>query len=174
MNSRGVVGISLAAVLALLPAGAFAQQKSLKDQIVGAWTLLLVDGKKVDGTQVPLFGPNPIGSLIFTSNGRFSLQVMRTIGRPPFASNNRDNGTAEENKATVQGTLSFFGAYQADEADKSFTVRVEGSSFPNWEGKPLKFQVSAITDEVLTFSLPGSSSTLPGAGYVSIENAWKK
>jgi len=61
-----------------------------------------------------------------------------------------------------------------DEPANSFTVRVEGSSFPNWEGKPLKFQVSAVTDEVLTFSLPGPSSTMPGAGYASIENAWKR
>ena len=87
--------------LTLLPSAAFAQQKSLKELLVGAWTLLLVDGKNADGTQVPLYGPNPIGSLIFTSNGRFSVQVMRTINRPPFASNNRDTGTAEQNKAAV-------------------------------------------------------------------------
>ena len=139
-----------------------------------SWYLLLVDGKKADTTQAPLFGPNPIGSLIFTPEGRFSVQIMRTVNRPPFASNNRDSGTAEENRATAQGTLSFFGTYAADDAGKSFTLSVEGSSFPNWEGKPLKFQISAITDEVLTFSLPGSSSTVPGSGYVSIENVWKR
>jgi hypothetical protein len=174
MYRRDVLGIILSAAVVVAPGVALAQQKSLKDQLVGSWSLLLVDGKNADGTQAPLFGPNPDGLLIFTPEGRFSLQIMRTINRPPFASNNRDTGTAEENKAAVQGTLSAFGTYTADEANKSFTWRVEASSFPNWEGKALKFQVSAITDEVLTFSLPAASSTRPGAGYVSIENVWKK
>jgi hypothetical protein len=61
----------------LVASGALAQQKSIKDQLVGAWTLLLDDGVKPDGTQIPVFGPNPVGTLIFTSNGRYSLQIMR-------------------------------------------------------------------------------------------------
>ena len=50
----------------LVASGALAQQKPIKDQLVGAWTLLLDDGVKADGTQIPIFGPNPVGSLIFT------------------------------------------------------------------------------------------------------------
>jgi hypothetical protein len=43
----------------LVASGALAQQKSIKDQLVGAWTLLLDDGVKPDGTQIAIFGPNP-------------------------------------------------------------------------------------------------------------------
>jgi hypothetical protein len=115
----------------LVASGALAQQKPIKDQLVGAWTLLLDDGVKPDGTQVPIFGPNPVGTLIFTSNGRYSLQIMRVVNRAPFVSNNRDTGTAGENKAVAQGTISHFGTYAVDEAGKTINFRIERSSFPN-------------------------------------------
>ena len=98
-----------------LPVGAIAQQKFIRDQLVGAWTLLLDDGVKADGTHVPAFGPNPIGTLIFTADGHYSLAIARS-GRAPFASNNRDTATPDEDKATVQGTFFHFGTYTVDDA----------------------------------------------------------
>src|SRR5262245_42729793 len=35
--------------------------KPWKEEIVGSWALLIVDGIKADGTKVPLYGPNPKG-----------------------------------------------------------------------------------------------------------------
>ena len=55
--------------LALLPVSAAGQQKSLKDQLVGAWTLLIDDNVRSDGTQTPMFGPNPNGIVIFDTSG---------------------------------------------------------------------------------------------------------
>jgi hypothetical protein len=43
----------------LVASGALAQPKPIKDQLVGAWTLLLDDGVKPDGTQVPFLAPTP-------------------------------------------------------------------------------------------------------------------
>jgi hypothetical protein len=188
MYRHDVLGMSLAAAIALLPGAALAQQqrppqpppaqpqaqRPIKDLVVGAWTVLLVDGKKSDGTQSPLFGPNPIGSLIFTSNGRVSWQVMRTINRPPFKSNDRDTGTADENKAAVQGTLSFFGTYTVDEAAKTINVRIEGSSFPNIEGSRGRWAVAEITDESLTYELPIAETSTPNAQYTAIQGIWRK
>ena len=97
--------------LAALPGASVAQQKSMKDQLVGTWTLLLSDGVKADGTHVPEFGPNPSGTLMFSPNGHYSLEIMRA-NLPKFASNNRDKVTTDESKAVVQGTLAHFGTYQ--------------------------------------------------------------
>jgi len=170
MHRRNIVGISALVVgLAMLPGGASAQQKSMKDQIVGTWTLLLADNIKDDGTHVPGYGPNPEGSLIFTADGRYSLQIIRH-GRPAFVSKNRMAGTADENKAAVQGMISHFGTYTVDEAGKSLTFRIAASSFPNWDGTIQKRPVTAITDEVLTYSALAPSA----AGYVRAEVAWKK
>jgi hypothetical protein len=174
MNRRNILEIMGTAALGFVfvGSGAVAQQKPIKDQLVGAWTLLLDDGVAPDGTQVPTFGPNPVGTLIFTPNGRYSLQIMRVINRGPFASNNRDTGTADENKAVSQGTISHFGTYSVDEAGRAITFHIEGSSFPNWENTDQKRLVTAITDEVLTYTNRNSST--PAHGFMRTELAWKK
>jgi len=170
MHRSNIVGIStLVVALAMLPGGASAQQKSIKDQVVGTWTLLLADNIKDDGTHVPGYGPNPEGSLILTADGHYSLQIVR-YGRPAFASKNRMAGTADENKAAVQGMISHFGTYTVDEAGKSLTFRIAASSFPNWDATVQKRPVTAITDDVLTWNTPAPSA----GGYVRSEVAWKK
>jgi hypothetical protein len=94
------------------------------------------------------------------------------VNRAPFVSNKRDSGTADENKAVAQGTISHFGTYTVDEAGKTINFRIEGSSFPNWENTSQKRLVTALTDEVLTYSNPTSST--PGQGFTHTELVWKR
>ncbi len=60
MHRRNMLSISAitALGLALMPGSAVSQQKSLKDQLVGAWTLVSTKYKFPDGTTVDTFGPN--------------------------------------------------------------------------------------------------------------------
>jgi Lipocalin-like domain len=170
MYRRNILGVSaMVAVLSMLPGGAIAQQKSMKDLLVGSWTVLLVDNVKDDGTHAPIYGPNPEGILMFAPDGHYSLQIMR-YGRPAFASKNPVAGTADENKAAIQGIIAHFGRYTVDEASKTITFRIEGSSFPNWDSTVQKRPVTAITDEVLTYNLPAP----PIPGFTHAELAWKK
>ena len=113
---------------ALLTANSFAQQKSLKEQLVGAWTFVSSSTTVPDGG--PAWGANTIGLTIFTDNGRFSTQVMRS-DLPKFASKSRVQGTPEEYKAVVQGSIANFGTYSVNETNKTFTLQYEGSTFPN-------------------------------------------
>src|SRR5437879_1446686 len=114
MNRRHILSLSVitALGLAVLP-NALAQQKSLKEQLIGTWTFVSSTTKNADGS--PLWGSNPKGLIIFTDNGRFSSHTMRG-DRPKFASNNRGQGTPDENKAVAIGTISSFGTYTVDEA----------------------------------------------------------
>jgi hypothetical protein len=157
--------------LAVLPSAAVAQQKSMKDQMVGTWTLLLNDYVKADGTHVPAFGPNPTGSVIFTPDGHYSLQIMRA-SLPKFASGNRDKGTTDDNKAVVGGIVTHFGTYSVNEADKSLTFRIESSSFPNWSGTPQKRPITALTDDVLTYTTPNPS--VDPSTNVRSELVWRR
>ena len=91
--------------------------------------------KLPDGS--PLWGSNPKGLLIFTGDGHLSWQVFRS-DRPKFASNNRLGATADEYKATMQGSLAYFGIYSVNEADKIVSFHIVGSTFPNSEGEELK------------------------------------
>jgi hypothetical protein len=47
------------------------------------------------------------------TNGHYILRR----GQAKFASNNRNEGTPEENKAIVQGSIAHFGTYTVNEAE---------------------------------------------------------
>ena len=168
----------------LLPAGALAQQQqlpssqpqqSIKSLLPGAWNLLLIDGIDGEGINHPLYGPNPEGIAMYSANGYVAVEIMRSINRPHFASGNRDKGTTDENATTVQGTLAYYGTYTVDEAGKTLTEHVEGSTFPNFEGVKRAIKIVQITDEVMTLELPITQSTTPGqGGYKTIQVIWKK
>jgi hypothetical protein len=124
--------LSMLLLAATLPAcHAVAPQKSMKDQLVGTWTVVSATTKRPDGSLQ--WGANPKGLVIFTENGRYSSHIMR-VDRPKFASNNRLQGTPDENNAAMRGAVATFGTYSVDDANKTFTIRIEGSTYPNLEG----------------------------------------
>jgi hypothetical protein len=144
--------------LALPWGGAAGQQKTLKEQIVGTWAYVSVDIVRPDGTRVPLFGPNPMGLASFDSNGRYLLLTARR-DQPKFASNNRNNGTVEENKAVVQGSIAHFGKYIVNEADKTIVFQIETSTFPNWNGIEQKRPFTLTEDELKWTTAASSGGT---------------
>ena len=145
MRRHRIIGCSLVCLVLLLVAPTFAQQKSLKEQLVGTWTLVSLTTQRSDGSLQ--WGSNPKGMLIFTDNGHFSSHVMRS-DRPKFTSNNRLTGTADENKLAVQGNVASFGTYTVDEAKKTFTLRYDGSSYPNLEGSTSTRPFTIAGDEL--------------------------
>jgi hypothetical protein len=52
-----------------------AQQKSLKEQLLGTWTLVSSDQIRPDGSKLKQFGANPKGINIFDANGRFFVMI---------------------------------------------------------------------------------------------------
>ena len=171
MNRRNILTASTSAVLGLglMPGTAFAQgqpqqrpapaasPKSMKELIVGAWDLLLVDAVAADGTRTPNYGPHPRGTAIYTADGHYSLQTISDT-RPKFAANNKLKGTADEYKAAVLGMISFFGRYTLDEDKKELTLHLVACSYPNWDGTTQTRPITVLTDDVLTFISPVSSA----------------
>ncbi len=156
MRRRSMLGFTVIAALAgaLLPNQAMSQQKSLKEQLVGTWAYVSSTAKLPDGS--PLWGTNPRGLMILTADGHYSWQIFRS-DRPKFASKNRMQGTPEENAASLQGSLSYFGTYSVDEAKKTIAAIVEGSTFPNSEGETLKRIVSRISADTLIYENPATT-----------------
>src|SRR6266852_6504965 len=106
MNRLGILSLSAIAALglALLPGSAISQQKSLKDQLVGTWTLASWEWVRPDGSKVQRFGTNPKGIVTFDANGRVFLMYARP-DLPKIASNNPSTPTPEEAKALVDGSI---------------------------------------------------------------------
>jgi Lipocalin-like domain len=137
--------------LTLMPGSAFAQ--TVKD-LVGTWKPVSIIVTGPDGRRSEPFGPNPNSILTFDANGRFVLVNTRP-DLPKFASNNRMQGTAEENKATVQGSIAYFGTYSI--VDKVIIEKVEGSTWPNWVGTEQKRPIISLTADEMKLSTPAAS-----------------
>jgi hypothetical protein len=164
MKRRSVLSISAITVLglALLPSSASGQQKSLKDQLVGAWTLVSSDITAPDGTKRQSYlGSNPKGILILDASGRYAYVAGRP-DRPKFktSGNARLEGTAEEFTAAARAFAANFGTWSVNEADKTLTTRYEAALVPNNEGMELKWSNSLAGDELKL------SSNRPNGGRV--------
>jgi hypothetical protein len=168
MKRRHILSLSVATALGLvwLPGSALAQQKPLKEQLAGTWTIISNDNTAPDGTKRQLFGPNPKGILVLAANGQYA-QIIVLPERPSFKVNNRLEGTPEENRAAVHGTTATFGTWAVDEANKTITVRNEGGMFPNQVGTESKRTVT-LAGDLLRVSNPA-----PASGGKS-ESVWKR
>jgi hypothetical protein len=146
MNRRNVLTLSVLAASGLVVPSGHALGQTAKD-LVGTWTWTSVDLTRADGTKVQPFGPNPKGYVIFDSNGRFAYLLTRP-DRPKFAANNREQGTAGENKASVAGVLAYSGRYSVTDGGKTLVFHIEASSYPNAEGVDQKRSITLTEDEL--------------------------
>ena len=148
MNRHNVPSVSAVMVLglALVPSGAIAQQKSLKEQLVGTWTVVSCDSTSANGAKQP-FCQNPNGILMLDAGGRYAT-VTAARGRPKLPSGNRSDVPAEQFKSAVMGLAANFGTWTVNEADKTMTLHYDGALFPNIEGSDVKQTVSLNGDEL--------------------------
>jgi Lipocalin-like domain len=166
MKTRYAVAFSTMLAAALLPSSVVAQDISLK-QLVGSWIFVSAQDVKPDGSKVDPWGPNAKGAAMFDANGRFTFMIMRS-DLPKFASNNRAQATAEEGKAVAQGMIAFYGTYTVNEADKTLTTRIEGSSYPNLIGGEQKRIITALTGDELRYTNPTTSTG------TKAESVWRR
>ena len=129
-------------------------------ELVGTWNLVSTETVRPDGSRAPTFGDNPKGIIVFTSDGRFIYLYSRG-DLPKFASDNRTTGTADENKAVVQGSIATFGTYSV--SGNELTLKIEHSTFPNWIGADQKRTIAITGDELKWHNSAGS-----GGGIVEL------
>jgi lipocalin-like protein len=150
MNRTITLAAMALGMYVVLPGAAFAQ--TAKD-LVGTWANVSNVSVRPDGSKADIFGPKGTGTAIFGSNGRFAI-ININPDTPKFASNNRAQGTPEENKAAVLGAIALYGTYSV--ANKVIAFKVEGSSFPNWTGTEQKRTIKSFTKDQFTWTLPAS------------------
>jgi lipocalin-like protein len=161
MNRRNVLELTttvlLCAGVVFSTSHAPAQQKSLKEQLTGVWTLVSIDNVLPDGKKQQLWGANPKGILILDAGGRFSQTQVRA-DRAKLKSANRLEATAEESKLLMHASLAQFGTWSVSEPDKTLIMRVEGALLPNAEGTDSKRIVTSITAAEVKFTNPGPAT----------------
>jgi Lipocalin-like domain len=112
---------------------------TLRDQILGAWKLVSYIEEPAEGgpNQLPL-GNEPLGLILYTSDGFMSAQLMKQ-GRMPFASGDVFRGTPEEHVDQGSGYMAYSGPYFVDEAHSIVEHSLYVSLCPNWlNGKQMR------------------------------------
>lgn len=123
-------------VLAIVVVIAFSVCSSVfadkENSVVGTWRMVSATVES-QGIKSNAYGPDPHGWLVFTQELTF-IEVLTDPRVPAFRSNVRGEGTDEENRAAMAGSIGFFGRYTVDQKGEFTGNTVEGATFPNWVG----------------------------------------
>jgi len=118
----------------------------------GTWTLVAADKILPGGERAADYGKAPQGRLMIDAAGRYSLQIFKSE-RARFASGDKAHGSADELASAVQGSSTHYGVLEVDASQGVLTFRIEGASFPNWEGTVQKRDYT-LQGKVLTYRVP--------------------
>src|SRR5215831_21066908 len=96
-----------------------------------------------------------------------------TTACSPAASGSRDRNARRkqsdrDGKPRPPGSLAHFGTYTVNEADKTLIFRIEGSTYPSWDGTEQK-RVFTLTGDELKYTVP---TVTIGAGTSTV--VWKQ
>jgi hypothetical protein len=133
--------------LATLSGSAVAQQKSLKEQIVGAWILVSFEATAPDGKKTFVMGPKPNGVVIYDASGQFAF-VFTNSDRPKWKSANRNEATTEDIKSAFFGAAAQAGPWSIDADGKTLVVRPISVLNPNNEGTEIRLTPTIVGDEM--------------------------
>jgi hypothetical protein len=140
-----------AAVLAgfvALTGAAAAQPKSLKDQLVGTWTLSSIVNTDDKGAKSTPWTTHPLGAYMFDEAGHFSEMII--------------------NPDKENTSIDYYGTYSVVEAGKTIVLHVIGSSASRFNGTDAKRTVVSISDE----SMATHNATASIGG--SADSVWKR
>ncbi|KRG40088.1 lipocalin-like domain protein [Stenotrophomonas panacihumi] len=118
----------------------------------GTWTLVAADKRLPNGERVPDYGASPKGRLVIDNAGRYALQIFKSE-RVRFASSDKANGTADEYASAVMGSSTHYGVLEMDARQGLLVFRIEGASFPNWEGT-VQQRAYTLEGDMLTYQVP--------------------
>jgi hypothetical protein len=179
MNRRITLAMtttSLCLAVGLSASDSLAQQKSLKEQLVGTWTLVSSDQVRPDGSKLSQFGANPKGINVFDANGRFFLMVAsagflvvasaddtKIVSKDPSSKTN-----FEEGGGLLVESIAYYGTYTVNEVERVAILHLEASTFPNQIGTDQKRTITSLTADELKYSNPAA---MPG---VQVHQVWKR
>jgi hypothetical protein len=109
-------------------------EKSLRDRLVGAWSLVFYEERTVDGS--PSFyamGTSPKGIIMYTR--RLHVGQLSKPDRKPFASGDWFVASDAEFKDKATSYIAYTGPFHVDGEKRHPTHSIFISLFPNWIGQ---------------------------------------
>lgn len=141
MNRRSLISLSAIAALglAVLPGIAVSQQKSLKDTIVGSWSITSVVDQYESGKKINNWGTVK-GNISFDAAGRFS-QIIIGDAQPALK-------TPDPRKPDAP-VVAYYGTYTVNEGSKTIAIKLADASFSARAGTQQTWIVE-IKDDILS------------------------
>src|SRR5467141_2894101 len=170
MNRRTPLAMTTTALclaVSLSSSASLAQQKSLKDQLVGTWTLVSSDQLRPDGSKLKQFGANPKGINVFDANGRFFLMIASADNSKIASKDPSSKTNSEEVAGLIVESIAYYGTYTVNEAERVAILHLEASTFPNQVGTDQKRTITSLTADELKYSSPAAMSG------VQVHQVWK-
>ncbi len=162
MDRRDVLlGTTTVAVSLAFPAQSRAQAKSLKDRLVGAWSLTDIYDRGKDGSEYYVWGEGVQGLAVYTAGGHFSIQIIAA---------NRDKTASKTPRMPVGQSIGYFGTYTVEEPTMTIKLKIDRCSFPGWDGVERVSKIASLTaDELKTEGAsvhdPVNGEIVPKAEY---------
>jgi hypothetical protein len=178
MNRRTPLAMTtttLCLAVSLSSGDSLAQQKTLKEQLVGTWTLVSSDQIRLDGSKLKQFGANPKGINVFDANGRFFLMIanfrflmIASAENTEIVSYDPSKANSEEIDSLIVEPMAYYGTYTVNEAERFAILHLEASTFPNQVGTDQKRTITSLTGDELKYSNPAA---MPG---VQLHQVWRR
>jgi lipocalin-like protein len=137
--------LTIGASLGLSIGSASAQQKSLKEALVGAWSIVSVTDVDDKGQNTNAWGGPVHGQIQLGRTGRFS-QIL--VGQP-VASMKQDDPRKPD--ALI---VAYYGTYTVDEASKKVNLSIEGAGYSGRVDKPQTWTVEGSGDKLTLIGSP--------------------
>ena len=134
MRLRCIAVVSVAVTSVLWTSGTAATQTGDRRNLTGVWELVSLQDHRPNGEILDWMGRNPTGTLVYSPDGRMSVQIMRDP-RPPVAgsmwsSDGREllrSASADEIREAYGGYYAYFGTWKIDERARTVTHHILGS-----------------------------------------------
>jgi Lipocalin-like domain len=171
MNRRVTLAMTTTTLLCLAvglsASNSLAQQKSLKEQLVGTWTLVSSDQVRPDGSKLKQFGANPKGINVFDANGRFFVMIAGA-DNSQIAARDSAKANSEEIGGLIAESIAYYGTYTVNDEVNVISLHLDASTFPNQIGTDQKRAITSLTANELKYSSPAAISG------VQVNQVWKR
>lgn len=161
------IGLALGAALMVMCLGpghvsAQSSKATLKDDLIGTWLLVSSAQTTPDGTKFEPYGTKPKGILTLDAHGNFA-QIFLRDDLPKV--DRRTDGTPEQRRAIVEGSLAIYGTYTVDEPTRTINMHYEASSFGLFNDTDAKRTITLKGDELTTLNYATGRFTAAEAKY---------
>ncbi|MGH9740843.1 MAG: lipocalin-like domain-containing protein [Candidatus Acidiferrum sp.] len=138
------------------------------DKLVGTWKLVSALSTKSTGEPTePPYGPNPVGFLTYTADGRVTALVSYG-GRKPLSVGGGAPALLEEQAEAFKTFLAYAGRYMLN--GEKVTHHIEVSSIQNYVNKDLVRIVKFHGDRIILVTPP----TLVNGKIQIVELTWER